>query len=94
MINLHKDFDHWYASQTQKRYLDTVQDVSIATDGITLFTKVATLSVEQGVDPIAFLLQDKINTDNDDMLSLKLKRLEHVYGLQPGDDLAVIRLIR
>ncbi len=93
-FHLHKDFDHWYSSQTQKIYLDTIQDVSIATDGITLFTKVAALTVEEGVDPVAFLLQDKTNADKDDMLSLKLKRLEHVYGLQPGDDLAVIRVIR
>lgn len=93
-FHLHEDFDTWYTKQIQKVYIDTIQDVSLATDGIVLFTKLADPKVDDVVDPISYLLQGKENQDNDDMLDLKLKRLEHVYGLQPSDDLAIIRVIQ
>jgi hypothetical protein len=93
-FHLHEDFDTWYTKQTQKIHIDTIQDVSLATDGIVLFTKIAASKVDEVADPISYLLQDKENQDNDDMMAIKLKRLEHVYGLQPSDDLAVIRIIK
>ena len=93
-FHLHEDFDTWYAKQTQKVYVDSVRDVSLATDGIGLFTKVAISKAGDLVDPISYLLQNTQNQDNDDMLELKLKRLEHVYGLQPSDDLAIVRIIK
>lgn len=93
-FHLHEDFDTWYTKQTQKIHIDTIQDVSLATDGIVLFTKLAAPKVDEVADPISYLLQDKENQDNDDMMTIKLKRLEHVYGLQPSDDLAVIRIIK
>jgi hypothetical protein len=92
-FHLHEDFDAWYDKQTQKAYIDTVQDVSLATDGIALFTKLSAPKADDAVDPISYLLQNIENRDNDDMLELKLKRLQHVYGLQPGDDLAIVRII-
>jgi hypothetical protein len=45
------------------------------------------------MDPISYLLQNTENEDNDDTLELKLKRLEHVYGLKPSDVLAIVRII-
>ncbi|HEY4287800.1 MAG TPA: protein phosphatase 2C domain-containing protein [Puia sp.] len=67
-FHLHEDFDTWYAKQTQKIYIYTVQDVSIATDGITFFTKTAASKAEDVVDSISFLPQNLENRDKDDML--------------------------
>jgi len=92
-FHLHEDFDTWYAKQTQKIYINSARDVSLATDGIGLFTKVAAPKADDVLDPISYLLQNTENEDNDDMLELKLKRLEHVYGLKPSDDLAIVRII-
>lgn len=92
-FHLHEDFDTWYAKQTQKIYIDTIRDVSLATDGIGLFTRVAITESEGAIDPVLYLLQDIENKENSDMLELKLKRLEHVYGLKPSDDLAIVRII-
>ena len=90
-FHLHEDFDTWYAKQ--KIYIDSVRDVSLATDGIGLFTNVVPPRVDDVLDPISYLLQNRENEDNDDMLELKLKRLEHVYSLKPSDDLAIVRII-
>jgi len=51
------------------------------------------LTKEASLDPIEFLLIDKTGADDEDMLYLKLKRLEYTYGLKPTDDLALIRII-
>jgi hypothetical protein len=93
-FHLHQEFGPWYRSQSQKVYVDEVKDISLATDGIMLFKRLIPPTTEEEVDPIPFLLQDTTNEDKDDMLFLKLKHLEHTYGLQPTDDLAIIRLIR
>jgi hypothetical protein len=90
-FHLSEDFETWYANQIQKVSFDTIADISIATDGILMFEKV--LDVNVVIDPIEFLMHDKNGIDNDDMLELKLKHLQHVYGVKPTDDLALIRLI-
>lgn len=45
-------------------------------------------------DPVSFLTQNNDYADNKDMLSMKLKKLEHVYRLKPTDDIALIRLVK
>ncbi|UOQ71050.1 protein phosphatase 2C domain-containing protein [Hymenobacter cellulosilyticus] len=92
-FHLHENFDSWYESQCQKIEFDTLQDVSIATDGIFMFAPIKKVDNTDIIDPISFLLSDKTNVENADMLSLKLKTLEHVYGLKPTDDFAMVRLI-
>ncbi|XZF14167.1 protein phosphatase 2C domain-containing protein [Chitinophagaceae bacterium MMS25-I14] len=90
-FHLDEPFDPWYDGLNQKLYFNSIQDISIATDGITLFAK--TGQGFEDIDPVHFLTADKEQSESDDMLYLKLKKLEHVYGLEPGDDLAMIRLI-
>jgi hypothetical protein len=92
-FHLSEDFDSWYKNQTQKIRFNQLKDVSIATDGILTFTKTALPKSAEIIDPIIFLMIDKTNTANEEMLQLKLKKLEHEFGLQPTDDLAIIRLI-
>ncbi|MFC3161079.1 hypothetical protein [Chryseobacterium arachidis] len=49
---------------------------------------------DEKLNPIDYLLLDKTNIDSEEMLSMKLKKLEHYYGMKPTDDLAIIRLIK
>lgn len=92
-FHLDENFEEWYAAQTQKLSFDTLEDLSIATDGILLFRKLHA-GAWPAIDPVAYLLRNKEHSEREDMLELKLKRLEHHFGLQPTDDLAIIRLIR
>lgn len=91
--HLNEDFEEWYAKQ--KILISPVNDISIATDGITTFTKVKNITaVEESIDPILYLVNDLPVADKDDFLNRKLKKLEHVYGLKPTDDLAIIRVVK
>jgi hypothetical protein len=92
-FHLSDNFETWYGNQTQKIPFSTISDISIATDGIMMFDKVYDINIKETINPIQFLIQDKSAINQDDMLELKLKKLEHVYGLKPTDDLALIRLI-
>ena len=56
-----------------------------------MFAKVRNVDSVEPIDPITYLVMDIAGADNDDML--KLKRLEHTFGLKPTNDLAVIRLM-
>ena len=40
-----------------------------------------------------YLLVDEQHNKNDEMLTKKLKIMEHQYGLKPTDDIAIIRII-
>lgn len=92
--HLKENFDDWYNNQTQKIFFNQMKNVSIATDGISSFTAVKKTSHNEKIDPINYLLIDTDNIDSQEMLSLKLKRLEHHYGLKPTDDLAIIRMTK
>jgi hypothetical protein len=89
--HLSEDFDEWY-SQQQKIKIPCLSDISIATDGITSFTNFTGQTTT--TDPIHYLLTDQYKTATDEMLNMKLKQLEHTYGVKPTDDLAIIRLIK
>lgn len=93
-FHLSSDFEDWYHAQRQRITIDTLQDISIATDGIESFTRLAVPADDEFVDPVAFLLQDGTGLGNEEMLPMKLKTLEHRYGLNHTDDLAVIRMVR
>lgn len=92
-FHLHEDVDTWYAKQQQKIIVDTISDLSIATDGIETFTAIKKVDAPGTVNAIELLLTDTTGVENEDMLELKLKRLEHVHGLKATDDLAIIRMI-
>ncbi|RBL89831.1 protein phosphatase 2C domain-containing protein [Chitinophaga flava] len=92
-FHLHQDFDQWYHSLTQKIFVPNIQHISIATDGILFFKPCRNVDIPLE-DPVELLLHDKSDMDKDDMLDRKLKTLEHVYGLRPTDDIAIIRVIQ
>jgi hypothetical protein len=92
-FHLNEDFETWYLTQKQKIIFNTLQDVSIATDGILTFSPVKKGDLIGTINPIDFLLFDKVNNESDDMLNLKLTRIEHGFGLKPTDDIAIVRLI-
>ena len=91
--HLSDDFENWYAGLQQKIYITHVKDVSIATDGITTFSPFAIQNVEEDINPVNFLLGGNISGEDEDVLERKLKQLEHVYGLKPTDDLALVRVV-
>lgn len=92
-FHLDDNFDTWYNGLTQKLAFDRIHDISIATDGIETFTRVAKPTSIDEIDPIRFLTQNDDNRSNEDMLYMKLKTLEHKYGQKATDDLAMIRII-
>lgn len=92
-FHLHTEFDLWYNSQKQQLAFTDFSDISIATDGIFMFTAVKIAETKEPINPIEFLVKDREEDDNSEMLQLKLNRLEHHYGLKPSDDLAIVRLI-
>ncbi|BAV07970.1 Protein phosphatase 2C [Filimonas lacunae] len=93
-FHLNENVTEWYQRQKQKVTFTQWDDISIATDGILTFTRIAEKQDTGTIDPIHLLLQDSEKNHDEDMLQLKLKKLEHVYGLKPTDDLAVIRISR
>ena len=92
-FHLSENFEAWYAGQTQKIMFDNARDISIATDGIFTFTPVTAPKTALSIDPLSFLLVDQLLDGSGDLLQLKLKKLDHQFGLQPTDDVAIIRLL-
>lgn len=90
---LHENFETWYENQHQKIFIDHLQDISIATDGISTFSPVKKIAHHETIDPLNYLLTDQSNIDSEEMLNLKLKKLEHHYGMKSTDDLAIVRII-
>lgn len=92
-FHLSEDFESWYTSQNQKIFFDDIRDVSIATDGIFMFEQVKKPQSSDVIDALKYLVLDKSDVENEEMLTVKLKKLEHTFGLKPTDDLAMIRII-
>ncbi|MBC9909076.1 protein phosphatase 2C domain-containing protein [Chitinophaga varians] len=91
-FHLHENFNTWYDSLHQKVLVEHIHDVSIATDGIMLFQPIHDAANTE-TDPMDFLLHDLHFNEYEDMLDRKLKTLEHLHGLKPADDIAVVRVI-
>lgn len=91
--HLKENFESWYENQIQRISFNHLEDISIATDGISSFINIKKVNHEEKIDPISYLLIDKTQIDSEEMLALKLKKLEHHYGMKPTDDLAIIRII-
>jgi len=92
--HLSEDFDAWYDGQGQKIFISHLEDISIATDGIETFSRVSAPENSDSVDPVNFLLNDMTGIGNDEMLNMKLKSLQHKFGLNHTDDLAIIRMMK
>lgn len=92
--HLHENFEDWYSAQSQKIFFDGMNDVSIATDGISSFLKIKKNDSDEKINFTEYLMIDHQNSDTEEMLNRKLKQLEHQYGVKPTDDLAIIRMIK
>lgn len=73
-------------------YRKNVQDVSIATDGVTSFLPIKDTSRTPLTKPSTYLLVDNSFSNQDNMLHKKCLILEEEFGLKASDDLAIIRL--
>lgn len=91
--HLSEDFDEWYSRQQQKISLINIKDISIATDGIETFTAFYKRNEQEDISPLEMLMLSNIDGESEDILDRKLKQLEHIYGLRPTDDLALIRVL-
>ena len=93
--HLEKSFEEWYCSQKQILNLVDIQDLSISSDGIFTFKKFN----NEKYEPIGeeylqkFLLIDKEEQNQDNMLLKKVLIIEEKWGLKPTDDLSMIRII-
>ena len=77
--HLKEDFEEFYFNQTQKIRFSKLEDVSIATDGISSFIPIKKTDHNEKINPADYLLYDKSNFDSEEMLSLKLKKLNLLY---------------
>lgn len=93
-FHLSEDFEKLYDSLEQKIKFNKVHDISIATDGIFTFEKLKPAKSEEVIDTIDFLTIENTDQGKGEMLHLKLKKLEHNYGLVPTDDLSIVRIIK
>lgn len=89
-FHLATPFEEWYKAQHQKITFSNLRDLTIATDGITLFQP--TTSQASTINPAIFLTTGSTFEEKEDKLNLLLKQLEHEHHLIPGDDLAIIRI--
>jgi hypothetical protein len=91
--HLHENFEEWLNRQVQKVYFSNAADISIATDGIATFENLTGKQADENIMPLQLLLAADIKSDTEDALEKRLTQLEHIHGLVPTDDLAVIRLL-
>ena len=93
-FHLSEDFEAFYSSQKQKIGFNKITDLSISTDGIFTFEKVAPAKSKEKINVIEFLTTEKTNCEKEEMLSIKLKVLENEFGLKPTDDFSMIRILK
>jgi hypothetical protein len=93
--HLDNNFQTWLATQTQQLYLQNINDISLASDGIYTFRHFN----KQAYPPITeqeiirYLLTDKQWATQKNMLKKKLLVLEHQFGLRSSDDLTIVRIL-
>ena len=93
-FHLSEDFDTFYNNQKQKIEFNKITDLSISTDGIFTFEKLAPRKSQEEINVIEYLTNEFTNYEKDEMLNLKLKTLENEFGLKPTDDFSMIRIIK
>ncbi|WP_166920366.1 protein phosphatase 2C domain-containing protein [Flavobacterium poyangense] len=93
-FHLAEDFELFYNSLEQKIAFNKIEDLSISTDGIFTFEKLVLAKSKEEINVSEFLTTEKTFCETDEMLNLKLKKLENDFGLKPTDDLSMIRIIK
>jgi hypothetical protein len=92
--HLGEDFETWYARQTQVVDVSDFSDLSLASDGIFTFAPHDKRTYPRHADPVAYLLADRQDEDLPTMLQKKYTFLEQQCGVQPTDDICIVRIIR
>lgn len=92
--HLTEDFEQWYINHPHKIAIHSIKDISIATDGVTTFMKLAQPVEDETINGMEYLLNTNISGQPEDELYKRLKKLEYRYGLKHTDDLAIIRVIK
>lgn len=85
--HLHKDFEAWYAQQTQTMSLQNITDISLTTDGIFTFGETDHDSI------IDYLCIDIEDADKKNMLQKKIQTITTDHTKRSKDDIAIIRCI-
>ncbi len=91
--HLSDDFNNWYNSQQQKLSINNFKDLSICTDGIFTFKNFKEKSKQKSESEIIeFLLVDNIDTEYENCLDRKIKKIKESWNHVVTDDLAIIRI--
>lgn len=91
--HLHKTFDTWFAAQKQQLTLTGIRDFAISTDGVYSFSKYDNRLYEETGDALHYLLHDTSGAGSAHMLNGKVIEIEREWGLLPGDDIAIVRVM-
>ena len=84
--------EHWQEYfEKQTFVIDAPSQVAIASDGVFSFQQVSHETT--GIVPANYLLTDRFLHENAGMLNRKCNILNKMHGLQPADDLGIVRLI-
>jgi hypothetical protein len=92
--HLGEDFETWYVRQRQVVDVSHCSDLSLASDGIFTFAPCDKRTYPRQADPLTYLLADRQDEDLPTMLQKKFTFLEQQCGVQPTDDLGIVRVIR
>jgi len=91
--HLSEDFEEWYNRQKQTLSVNSFKDLSICTDGIFTFTNlVSKQNQKEESEIINFLLIDNENSEYDNFLERKIRKLKDQSNHVVTDDLAIIRI--
>jgi hypothetical protein len=92
--HLGEDFEAWYARQTQVIDVSHFSDLSLASDGIFTFAPYDKRTYHGYADPVAYLLTDRQDEGLPTMLQKKFTFLEQQCGVQPTDDIGIVRIVK
>lgn len=93
--HLSKDFDSWFDRQEQFVSVKNFSDLSITTDGIYTFKNFGNSREQKDEEAFkSFLLKNQEGCQQDHFLDNKLLSIREEWKYAPGDDLAIIRIIR
>ncbi|NIG54940.1 protein phosphatase 2C domain-containing protein [Chitinophaga sp. Cy-1792] len=90
--HLQEDFDQWFETQQQRISVKDIRQFSLCTDGVLTFRRFDTREYAEIADILSFLLMDDHGADTCHMLDRKMIAIEHIYGLKPVDDVAIVRV--
>lgn len=93
--HLRTDFSTWYEKQNQRISMESIKDISLCSDGIFTFGKydLGNYAAIEESSLISYLLEDRSYETKSNMLYRKLLEISETWGLEPRDDISILRLI-